>query len=254
MSDAMSDLERQALGQTWFYPFRLPSGHTTPTYDGGALDQIHATRTQMLDAALDTEFGSDRSGLSALDMACHQGWFSAHLAQSGFGQITGVDTRAEHVRDASLIRDVLRLDHWRVVQSDIHDLTPENAGTHDLVLCFGLIYHLENPVGALRVARNLCRRLCLVETQVVPGLTGWVDYGSYRFVRPLKGSFGIIDETGETHGPEASTTGICLVPSVEALVWIMQRIGFSRVEVLPVPDDGYEQLVHRKRVMVAGWV
>ncbi|MEZ5455557.1 MAG: hypothetical protein R3F04_05520 [Lysobacteraceae bacterium] len=41
---------------------------------------------------------------------------------------------------------------------------------------------------------------------------------------------------------------------VEALVWIMQRIGFPRVEVLPVPEDGYEQLVHRKRVMVAGWV
>jgi hypothetical protein len=73
-------------------------------------------------------------------------------------------------------------------------------------------------------------------------------------VRPLKGSFGIIDETGETHGPEASTTGICLVPSLEALLWILQRIGFSRVEVLPVPADGYEQLVHHKRVMVAAWV
>ncbi|MCB1554494.1 MAG: methyltransferase domain-containing protein [Xanthomonadales bacterium] len=250
----MSDLEAQALGKTWFYPFRLPSGRTTPTYDGGALDLIHATRTQMLDSALNTEFSDARGGLSALDMACHQGWFSAHLAQSGFGSVTGVDARAEHVEDAGLIRDVLGLDHWQVVQSDIHDLTPAQAGIHDLVLCFGLIYHLENPVGALRVARSLCRRLCVVETQVVPGLTGWVDYGSYRFVRPLKGSFGIIDETGETHGPEASTTGICLVPSVEALVWIMQRIGFSRVEVLPVPDDGYEQLVHRKRVMVAGWV
>ena len=98
------------------------------------------------------------------------------------------------------------------------------------------------------------RAICSDDRSVVPGLTGWVDYGSYRFVRPLKGSFGIIDETEETHGPEASTTGICLVPSVEALVWIMQRIGFARVEVLPVPADGYEQLVHRKRVMVAGWV
>ena len=109
-------------------------------------------------------------------------------------------------------------------------------------------------MGALRVARSLTRRLCVVETQVVPGMTGWVDYGSYRFVRPLKGSFGIIDEIDDTHGPEASTTGICLVPSVEALCWIMQRVGFSRVEVLPVPHDGYEQLVHHKRVMVAGWV
>lgn len=250
----MSDLRSRALAKTWFYPFRLPSGETTPTYDNGALDQIHHTRTQMLDAALDAEFGGRFEGLSAVDLACHQGWFSAHLAQRGFDSVLGIDARDEHVADASLIRDALALPQWRIAQSDVHALDPAQYGQHDLVLCFGLIYHLENPVGALRVARALCKRLCLVETQVVPGLTGWVDYGSYRFVRPLKGSFGIIDETGETHGPEASTTGICLVPSVEALVWIMQRIGFSRVEVLPVPEDGYEQLVHRKRVMVAGWV
>ncbi len=255
MTDATAaELEARALAKTWFYPFRLPSGATTPTYDGGALDQIHHTRTQMLDAALDAEFGGRLDGLSAVDLACHQGWFSAHLARRGFASVLGIDARPEHVADASLVRDALGLAQWTLRQSDVHDPALLDLGLHDLVLCFGLIYHLENPVGALRAARALTRRLCLVETQVVPGLTGWVDYGSYRFVRPLKGSFGIIDETGETHGPEASTTGICLVPSVEALVWIMQRIGFSRVEVLPVPEDGYEQLVHRKRVMVAGWV
>ena len=250
----MSDLETRALAKTWFYPFRLPSGRHTPTYDGGVLDSIHHTRTRMLDAELARTFGDRLEGLSALDLACHQGWFSAHLAQRGFGKVLGVDAREEHVADSRLIRDALGLTQWSVEQGDVHQLDAAEIGEHDLVLCFGLIYHLENPVGALRVARAHCRRLCLVETQVVPGMTGWVDYGSYRFVRPLKGSFGIIDETGETHGPEASTTGICLVPSVEALVWIMQRIGFARVEVLPVPDDGYEQLVHRKRVMVAGWV
>lgn len=247
-------LEAKALAKTWFYPFPLPSGVTTPTYDGGALDLIHTTRTQMLDAALDAHFGGEFGGRSAVDMACHQGWFSMHLARRGFDKVLGVDARDEHVADASLIRDAMGLSNWSLLQSDIHDLDPASIGQHDLVLCFGLIYHLENPVGALRMARAMCKDLCLVETQVVPGQTGWVDYGSYRFVRPLKGSFGIIDETGETHGPEASTTGICLVPSVEALVWIMQRIGFSRVEVLPVPEDGYEQLVHHKRVMVAGWV
>jgi tRNA (mo5U34)-methyltransferase len=250
----MHDLESRALAKTWFYPFRLPSGRITPTYGSGELDAIHHTRTQMLDALLAREFGGARQALSAVDLACHQGWFSAHLAQSGFGRVIGVDARPEHVADASLIRDALALPQWQLQESDVHALDTGALGTHDLVLCFGLIYHLENPVGALRVARALTRRVCVVETQVVPGLTGWVDYGSYRFVRPLKGSFGIIDETGETHGPEASTTGICLVPSIEALCWIMDRIGFRRVEVLPVPDDGYEQLVHRKRVMVAGWV
>ena len=81
-----------------------------------------------------------------------------------------------------------------------------------------------------------------------------VDFGSYEFVRPLHGSFGVIDESAETHGNEAGTTGICLVPSLDALVWILKSVGFSRVDVLEPPEDAYEQLKHHKRVMVAAQV
>ncbi|HRQ64440.1 MAG TPA: methyltransferase domain-containing protein [Xanthomonadaceae bacterium] len=251
----MSALESMALSRTWFYPFQLPGGSTTSTYDGGALDAIHFTRRQMLDSALARLFGDDFSGLSAVDIACHQGWFACHLAARGFGRVLALDARAEHVADASLMRDILGHERLEVARRDVHETTMDNSGgPFDLTLCFGLIYHLENPVGALRVARALCRRACLIETQVVPGMSGMVDYGSYRFVRPLKGSFGVIDETDDTHGPEASTTGICLVPSTEALLWILRKVGFARAEVLPVPEDGYEQLVHGKRVMVLAQV
>jgi len=88
----------------------------------------------------------------------------------------------------------------------------------------------------------------------VPNLSGNVDWGSYRFVKPLKGSFGIIDETEETHGPEMSTLGICLAPSVDALLWIMEKVGFKDVAVVPPPEDAYEQLRFGKRVMVMGRV
>jgi hypothetical protein len=176
------------------------------------------------------------------------------IERAGADRVVAVDARAEHVADTNTIREALGLSKLSVLQSDVHALDQRGLGQFDLVLMLGLIYHLENPIGALRQARALTRHLCVVETQVVPGMSGMVDYGSYRFVRPLKGSFGIIDETDDTHGPEASTTGICLVPSLEALFWIMRKVGFSRVELVPPPADGYEQLVHGKRVMVAGYV
>jgi hypothetical protein len=169
-------------------------------------------------------------------------------------RVLAIDARSEHVADTARIRDVLALANLDVQQSDVHALDAARLGGFDLVLMLGLIYHLENPVGALRQARALTRSVCVVETQIVPGMTGMVDYGSYRFVRPLKGSFGIIDETEETHGPETSTTGICLVPSLEALFWIMRKVGFARVELVAPPDNAYEQLRYGKRVMVAGYV
>ncbi len=250
----MTDSTRDAiLDKPWFYRFKLPDGRETRTYDDGALDAIHTTRLAMLDAALDAHLGDDASGKTAVDLACHQGWFATKLAARGFANVLAVDARTEHVADATLIRDGLELDNMLVLQSDVHDLDRSKSGQFDVVLMLGLIYHLENPVGAMRVARELTAPggICVVETQIVPGMTGWVDYGSYRFVRPLKGSFGIIDETEETHGPEASTTGICLVPSLEAMFWILRKLGFAEVELLPVPEDGYEQLVHHKRVMLA---
>ena len=250
----MSTLIEQARAREWFYAYELPDGSVTPTYHGIDIQAIHDTRWRMLEDCLDQRLGADRSNLSALDLASHQGWFAVKMAQSGFGRVKGIDARRAHVEDSSLIADIYGLQGLSFEQGDIHALDADALGQFDVVLMMGLLYHLENPVGALRACRALCRKLCLIETQIVPGMTGWVDYGGYQYVRPLKGSFGIIDETADTHGPEASITGICLVPSLEALTWLLHKVGFSRVDVLEPPEDAYEQLKHHKRVMVAAQV
>lgn len=250
----MSSLIEQAMAREWFYAYELPDGRTAPTYHGVDIQAIHETRWQMARACLEQRLGPDFSGLSALDLASHQGWFAVQLAQAGFGSVLGIDARDSHVEDSSLMGTIYGLDRLRFRQGDIHTLSGDELGRFDVVLMLGLLYHLENPIGALRTCRDLCRNVCLIETQIVPGMSGFVDYGGYQFVRPLKGSFGVIDETGDTHGPEASITGICLVPSLEALLWILEKVGFAGAEVLEPPEDAYEQLRYHKRVMVAARV
>jgi len=250
----MSTLIEQAHSREWFYSYELPDGSTTPTYHGSDIKAIHDTRLQMLESCLEESLGPDRNGLSALDLASHQGWFAYNMARSGFSPVLGIDARQSHVDDSSLIAQIYEMGNLSFRQGDIHTQNPEQLGQFDVVLMLGLLYHLENPVGALRICRNLCRKLCVIETQIVPGMTGYVDYGSYQYVRPLKGSFGIIDETSDTHGPEASVTGICLVPSLEALMWLLEKVGFSGARVLEPPEGAYEQLRHHKRVMVAAEV
>ena len=250
----MSTLIEQAHAREWFYSYELPDGSITATYHGSDIQAIHDTRWQMLKGCLAQRIAGDRSGLAALDLASHQGWFAVRLAESGFGRVLGVEARESHVEDSRLISEIYGLEQLSFRQGDVHQQDSAGLGQFDLVLMLGLLYHLENPVGALRVCRDLCRGLCVIETQVVPGLSGYVDYGSYQYVRPLKGSFGIIDETEETHGPEASITGICLVPSLDALMWLLQKVGFAGAEVLEPPEGAYEQLRYHKRVMVAAWV
>jgi len=250
----MPSLIEQAHQRQWFYAYDLPDGSTTPLYHGTDIQSIHDTRWRMLERCLDERLPGERADLSVLDMASHQGWFAVQTARLGFGRVLGIDARASHVEDSSLIQRIYGLEQLEFRQDDVHRLSADDPGVFDVVLMLGLLYHLENPVGALRTCRELCRGLCVIETQVVPGISGFVDYGSYRYVRPLKGSFGIIDETADTHGPEASITGICLVPSLEALIWVLHKVGFSRVDVLEPPADAYEQLRYHKRVMVAAQV
>jgi hypothetical protein len=250
----MSDILDQIHEREWFYSFELPDGSRTRTYHGGELDAIHATRWEMLQQCVEEHFGGSCSGLRALDLASHQGYFSVRLAQLGFGEVLGVEARGSHVEDSRLVAGAYGLENLSFSQSDIHDLDTVGMGQFDLVAMLGLLYHLENPVGALRLCRALCRNLCIIETQLVPGISGSVDFGSHRFVRPLQGTFGLIDETGETHGPEASVTGICMVPSLDALLWLLRKVGFREAAVLPPPEQAYEQLRYGKRVMVAARV
>ena len=171
----------------------------------------------------------------------------------GFNVTTGV-AFAGGAYVAVFLVYILGLERLSFQKGDVHEQSSENLGQFDVVLMLGLLYHLENPVGALRVCRELCSDVCIIETQVVPGMSGFVDYGSYQYVRPLKGSFGVIDEMDDTHGPEASVTGICLVPSLEALMWLLEKVGFAEAQVLEPPEDAYEQLRYHKRVMVAARV
>ncbi len=238
----------------WFYTFELPSGHQTQSYLPDEARAVHDTRLQMMQACLKNYYGAMPDNSTAIDLACHQGYFSHHLATAGHHQVTGIDARQEHIDDASLICEALGHDNISFQQRDVFSLSPETDGQFDTVLMFGLLYHLENPVGALRVAKSLCKQVCIVETQVGPHVSGQLDWGHYEFVKPMMGSFAVIDESHETHGPEMSTLGICLAPSTETLLWIMKKIGFSRVELLKPPQGAYEQIRFGKRVMVAGYI
>ena len=244
-------LER-VRSRKWFYEFELADGSRTQSYLPAGVEKIHATRLAMLEAALSARFDADLSGVSVVDLACHEGWFALHLARRG-ATVLGLDVRDAHVEDALLMARATETKGFKARTFDIEEARPDDVGVHDVTLMLGLLYHLENPMRALRLARAVTRKALFIETQVVPHMSGKVDWGSYAFQREMVGVFGIVDELGEEHAPEAGTGGICLAPSIDALEWLLKKVGFGHVERIPPPDDGYEQHVGNKRVMFAAY-
>lgn len=252
-----AQLEAQALSRQWFYRFRLPSGRTTATYSYVSDDvlEIHDTRERMLTGVLDRDFGTTLGGLTAVDLACHEGFFSHTLVSRGCREVVGIDARPEHVANATLMRDVFGYANLRFVQGDLQRLTPAEVGRHDISLLFGILYHLENVVGVLRLAQAVTRRLCLIETQVAPNLTGVTDWGSFNYTKQMIGCLAIVDETSElaVGNTEANTTPITLFPSLPGLLYLLKAVGFTRAMVVPPFEGAYEQLASGKRVIVAAY-
>lgn len=252
---SVADLESRILARKWFYRFRLPSGAFTETHLPEDVASIHLTRERMLFQVLDPIFDGRWDDVTCVDLACHEGYFSNLLAEKGCRSILGIDERAEHIEHAELIRAVHDRKNLAFRAGNVDTIDPAKLGSFDVVLMYGLLYHLENPVGAIRLARALARRICLVETQVAPGLTGPIEWGSAQWTKNVAGSFAVIEEADSEHVQTVpGAMPVVLVPSLEALLYVMRCAGFSRVEVVTPPANAYEQFVRGKRVVVAGYV
>lgn len=247
-----SPLEDLALQKRWFYSFELPSGRRTECVLPPEIAKIHDTRWAMLYEALEPLCAGDFSRLSCLDIGCNQGYFAVKLAQLGCRPVIGIDARAAHIRDADLMSRVWEHKHLQFRQLDLWQINPESFGQFDVVSLLGVLYNLENPIGALRLARALARRAVVIETQVAPDLGGRINWGSKDNLQPVHGSFALIDQSGEADLSFAGLTGLSLCPGREALMTTMRRLGFTNIEILPPPPDAYEQFVTGHRIFVVG--
>jgi tRNA (mo5U34)-methyltransferase len=239
--------EERIAAEKWFYRFRLPNGLETQPYGP---EELHDNRLNMLLDTLTQEFGGDWGSLSCLDLACHQGWYAHNLAIRGFGSVLGIDARPSNIESANAIRTVSGLSNLSFSVTDVNHNGLSALEPVDVVLMYGLIYHLEDPIGPIRGAAALAKRLLVIETQVLNfNLTGHIDWGTSQYVIPVPGIFGMVDEA-DSSNRENGITGLALVPSRDGLLWLLRRLGFATAEVITPPAGAYEQLATGKRIVV----
>jgi Methyltransferase domain len=146
---------------------------------GPELPSIHRTRAKIIEPVVRAALAEAGPAARALDRACNEGWFAHRLLEWGASEVIAVDVRAENIHRAALVRDHFGLAAERLglLEGDVYDLGPDALGRFEVLLCLGLIYHLENPIGALRIARSPTAGTCVVETQTTrqeePIVTTW---------------------------------------------------------------------------------
>lgn len=239
----------------WMYPWRLGGGVEPPLLHPG-MPSLHRTRAEMIEPGAREALARAGAGARALDIACHEGWFAHRLLEWGAERVVAVDIREINVRRATLVRDHLGVpaDRLEIRQADVYDLRAADLGRFDVVLALGVVYHLENPIGALRVVRSLTDGLCVVESQLTrqeaPISMGWgpsddliEEPASWAARREAS------DERDTLH---AFGDVVSMVPNRAALIQGMTAAGFRDVHALPAAAHHTRQYVDGDRIVLTG--
>jgi 2-polyprenyl-3-methyl-5-hydroxy-6-metoxy-1,4-benzoquinol methylase len=187
----------------------IPEGGGVENFDTREAELLNSARMEHLDG-----LGLGLAGKRVLDVGCGVGHLSHYLKSRGC-EVVSVDGRAENI-------EALREKYPDLEQAFVADVESSklsDPGEFDVVLAYGLLYHLENPIRALRNMASSCKDMLLIETMVCDS-----DL-------PLM----LLDDETKTYSQ--ALRGLGSRPSPSFVAHALNRIGFEHIYTpRSVPD------------------
>ena len=166
---------------------------------GDFLDQLanHGTQLRRIVQVASDITNRPFSSLRVLDLACLEGLYGLEFARHG-ANVVAVEGRSANIEKALFAKSVLALDNIVFVKDDVRNLSVEKYGRFDVVLCLGILYHLDAPDVFHFVERvsEVCERVTIICTHVARKGTKCHTFRGKEY-------FG---SSHSEHPPESSTT------------------------------------------------
>lgn len=111
--------------------------------------------------------GGRLDGLRVLDLGSGEGLYGIEFARHG-AQCVLVEGREANIAKARFVKEALALEKLECIQDDVRNLNVAKYGRFDVVLCLGILYHLDAPDLFPFVERlaEVCNRLCVIDTRI----------------------------------------------------------------------------------------
>ena len=207
----MEDLHSRVCATSWYHRIELPGGIVTP----GMYDPRAMLARIALPERLD--------GRTVLDIGAWDGFWSFEAKKRGAARVLAIDSYSWEgqgwgSKQGFLIaREGLGLDIEDRTM-DVMDLGPDLVGTFDVVLFLGVLYHLTDPIGALRNAASVASDLIILETE---SSLSWIPFPAAA----------VFPSTELNNDPTNwwSLNG-------KALVGLLRALGFGQVDVIWQPS------------------
>ncbi|MDX1977693.1 MAG: class I SAM-dependent methyltransferase, partial [Pseudanabaenaceae cyanobacterium bins.68] len=107
--------------------------------------------------------------LRILDLACLEGIYGLEMALQG-AEVVGIEGRAANLAKAKFVQEVLGLANIQFYQDDVRHLSVEKYGKFDVVICVGILYHLDQPdlFAFLSQIAAVNQGIAIIDTQIAP--------------------------------------------------------------------------------------
>ncbi len=106
--------------------------------------------------------------ISFLDLGCLEGLYAIEAGLRGCKRSVGIEIREQHIVKAEFAKKVLGLTNTQFLLEDVRGLSRERHGTFDIILCNGLLYHLDTPDVFTLLARMREMTTCalIIDTHI----------------------------------------------------------------------------------------
>lgn len=191
----------------WFHRIELPGGVATPGWSDPAKDKL-------------PHYGlpAEMTGMRVLDIGNAEGFFSFEAERRGAAEVVGLENYPPMARKFEICRAALG-SRARTYMGSVYDLNPTTFGTFDLVMFFGVLYHLRHPILALQKVASVCTGTLLMQTATCAD-TGDKPMAEFH-------PFGVT--SGPADKPEHDPTCFWF-PNAACCIAMLQHVGFQQVE------------------------
>lgn len=182
-----------------------------------------------------------------LDLACLEGHYGIEFAMHG-AEVVCVEIREANLAKAAFAIDALGLTRCRLVQDDVRHLNRADYGEFDIIVCSGILYHLQahDAAGLIHQMGECCRHLCIVDTYVAVSEAAFVDvagrrYGGFSYREHAEGA-SAADKAVDLWASIDNDASFWFTPN--GLAQVMADAGFtSSAETLlpPHPGEPYDR-------------
>ena len=249
---AARDMEKQEIESEIkrLAPFhhKVDLPHGLSTYDPEqSLRRREQTRLDALTRhafpALLEACGGSLEGKRVIDIACNAGGFSVAAAKQGAEHVLGIDVADRYIEQANFIKRALGMEQLEFRKMAMEDCSEETTGMFDVSFCFGILYHLEDPVFAMKKLSDVTREVMLVDASLVQ--TPLSRSAIWKMSVPR-----VVEEGDKsTTALWRTEKRVQFKPNKKAVIELLKFLGFPNVEVLKPRSRNLEFRYYRgKRV------